>query len=244
MSTDPDQIRQDIERTQGEIGDDVDALTDRASVMTDRLTDRASSMADRASAMADKYNPRKAVNRRVNRIREAFFGARDKVMGTATSAGHATTAKAGEMRDRASHTASDVGHKASQTASDVGHAVGSVPQKAREQAQGSPLAAGLIAFGAGILVSSLLPASDAERRMAGRVKDTAMQHSDQLKQGFTGATQQMREGLREPARHAAESVKSAAGQAASNVRDESQWAAKDVKDKAQQAGQNVKSQQR
>ncbi len=233
MSTDPDQIRQDIERTQGEIGGDVDALTDRAG-----------SMADRASAMADKYNPRKAVNRRANRIREAFFGARDKVMGTANAAGHATTAKAGEMRDRASHTASDVGHKASQTASDVGHAVGSVPQKAREQAQGSPLAAGLIAFGAGILVSSLMPASDTERRMAGRVKDTAMQHSDQLKHGVTGATQQMREGLREPARHAAESVKSAAGQAASNVRDESQWAAKDVKEKAQQAGQNVKSQQR
>jgi hypothetical protein len=240
MSTDPDQIRHDIERTQGEIGDDVDALTYRAS-----------SMADRANAMADKYNPRKAVNRRVNRIREAFFGARDKVMGTATSAGQATSAKAGQMRDRASHTAadvghkaSDVGHKASQTASDVGHAVGSVPQKAREQAQGSPLAAGLIAFGAGILVSSLLPASNAERRMAGRVKDTAMQHSDQLKHGLSGATQQMREGLREPARNAAESVKSAAGQAASNVRDESQWAAKDVKEKAQQAGQNVKSQRR
>jgi hypothetical protein len=234
---DPDQIRQDIQRTQGELGDDVNALTEKANALT------------------DKYNPRKAVNRRANRIRDAFGGARDKVMGTATSASHATSAKAGQVRDRASqtasdvgqaasHTASDVGHAASQRASDVGHAVAAAPHKAREQTQGSPLAAGLIAFGAGMLISSLLPASDAERRMAGRVKNTAADHSGQIKQGFSGAAQQMREGLREPTQHAAESVKSAAGQAVSNVRDQSQWAAKDVKNQAQQAGQNVQSQQR
>jgi hypothetical protein len=215
MSTDPDQIRQNIEHTQSEMGGDVDALTGRAG------------------AMADRYDPGKAAGRRADRISDAVHQGRDRVMGTAGSVGQTANDKAGQARDRASHAASE----ARQT-------ISSAPQAARERAEGSPLAAGLIAFGAGILVSSLLPASEPERRAAGRVKNLASQHSDQVKQGLRGAGQQLREGLREPTRHAAESVKSRAGQAASSVRDEGQWAARDVKDHAQQAGQNVGSQQR
>jgi hypothetical protein len=223
MSSDPDQIRQNIEVTHGELEGDVNALTEKAS------------------AMADKYNPRKAVNRRANRMRDAFHKARDKVMGTATSAGNAASAKAGQVRDQADEAASDVGQAALYTASNVGHTVSTAPKKVREQAQGSPLAAGLIAFGAGMLISSLLPAGDAERQMVGRVKDTAAEHSGQIKQGLSGATQQVRQGLREPTQHAAESVKATAGRAASNVRSESQSAGRDVREQARQAGQNVKS---
>jgi hypothetical protein len=215
MSTDPEQIRQDIERTQTEMSGDVDALTDRASMM------------------ADKYNPRKAAGRQAGRMRDAFHNTRDKVMGSASSAAQKTSGAAGQARERASHTAQD-----------AKQAISSVPDKARDRTEGSPLAVGLIAFGAGLLAGSLLPASEAERLAGGRVKDMASQHSDQLKQGLRGAGQQMREGLRGPAQQAAESVKSTAGHAASQVRDEGQGAARDVKEQTQQAGQNVRSQQR
>jgi ElaB/YqjD/DUF883 family membrane-anchored ribosome-binding protein len=237
MSTDPDQIRQDIERTQDEMSGNVDALTSRVG------------------AMADKYNPRKAVGHRVNRIRDTFGRARHKVMGTAESVGQTTSGKAGQAQDRATHAAAEARHKigsapdkardrATHAAAEARHKIGSAPDKAQERIEGSPLAAGLIAFGAGMLVSSLLPASQAERRAVGRVKDVAGQHSDQVKQELRGAGQQMREGLREPAQHAAESVKSTAGQAASQVRNEGQRAARDVKEQAQQAGRNVQSQPR
>ena len=44
---------------------------------------------------------------------------------------------------------------------------------ARRQTQGNPLAAGLIAFGVGWLVSSLLPDSQKERELAHQLKDRA-----------------------------------------------------------------------
>jgi hypothetical protein len=142
------------------------------------MSDDVDALTDRAGAMADKYNPRKAVGRRADRVRDALHQTRDKVMGAAGSVGQTTSDRAGQARDRASHAASE-----------AKQAVGSAPHRAREQAEGSPLAAGLIAFGAGMLISSLLPASDVERRAAGRVKNLASQHSDQVKQGLRGAGQ-------------------------------------------------------
>jgi hypothetical protein len=115
----------------------------------------------------------------------------------------------------------------------------STPRMVRERAEGSPLAAGLIAFGAGILASSLLPRSAKEHQLAGRVKHAAQEHSGQVKQQVSGTGQQMKEQMREPAHQAMESVKSTAGQAASKVRDDSQWAGRDMKQQAQQATHNV-----
>ena len=46
-----------------------------------------------------------------------------------------------------------------------GH-VGDAPAQVKARTQGNPLAAGLIAFGAGLLVSALIPASQKEREAA------------------------------------------------------------------------------
>ena len=70
----------------------------------------------------------------------------------------------------ADHTAGNV-HSATGTAGahlgDAGAAIGDAPAQVKTKTQGNPLAAGLIAFGAGLLVSSLIPASrrNARRRM-------------------------------------------------------------------------------
>ena len=74
-------------------------------------------------------------------------------------------------------TASD---KASSVASSVGDAATGAPSAARQKTQGNPLAAGLIAFGAGWLISSLLPATEKEKQAASTVKDKASEHSDTL----------------------------------------------------------------
>jgi hypothetical protein len=111
---------------------------------------------------------------------------------------------------------------------------------ARERAQGSPLAAGLIAFGAGMLISALLPRSEDEQHAASQVKGMASQYSGKVKQEARGVAQHMREDMREPVKHAAESVKSTAGQAAGKVKEEGRQTAKGTKEQAQQARQNVK----
>jgi hypothetical protein len=185
MSTDPESIRQDIERTQAELSTDVNALT-------------------------EKVSPRQAVGRRVERAKGAFRTTKDKVMGTAAGVGETASAAAGE----------------------VSSAVSSTPQMVAQRTQGNPLTAGLVAFGAGALISSLFPRSEKERQLARQVKQQATQRSDQIKEQVTGTAQQVREELREPAQQAMESVKSTAGEAASTVREESTAGARDGRQQA------------
>ena len=52
-------------------------------------------------------------------------------------------------------------------------AVTGAPAQLTSQARGNPLAAGLIAFGVGLLAGSLLPTSAAEQQAATKVKDAA-----------------------------------------------------------------------
>jgi hypothetical protein len=66
MSTDPNAIRSDIERTRVELGQDVDAL-------------------------ADKVNPGKAVHRQTDKVKNAFRRAKDAVMGSAHDAADSTS---------------------------------------------------------------------------------------------------------------------------------------------------------
>jgi ElaB/YqjD/DUF883 family membrane-anchored ribosome-binding protein len=103
------------------------------------------------------------------------------------------------------------------------------------KAQGSPIAAGLIAFGAGLLVSSLLPASQAEQQAAEKVKDTAQPLVDEL----TDTAKEVAGNLKEPAQQAMEEVKSTATDAAATVKDKAGSAADDVRSQAQDSKETV-----
>ena len=152
-------------------------------------------------------------------------------MGTATD----TTSSAGAGLD----TAQD---KISSAASTVADTASSAPQMARQKTQGNPLAAGVIAFGAGWLLSSLLPASEKEKQVATAVKDKASEHSDTLTAPLSEAAQQAKENLREPAQRAAESIKSTATDAAATVKGEAQSATEDVAGQAKQSKDAVAQQ--
>ena len=53
--------------------------------------------------------------------------------------------------------ASQVGDKAGEKAHDVADSVRGAPQAVAQQTQGNPLAAGIIAFGVGMLAATLIP---------------------------------------------------------------------------------------
>jgi hypothetical protein len=61
MSTDPDQIRSEIDQTQRELSADVDALT-------------------------EKISPQRIVERRVRRTRTAMTNVKDRIMGSTSDA--------------------------------------------------------------------------------------------------------------------------------------------------------------
>ena len=219
MTTDPDQIRSEIDQTQRELSADVNALT-------------------------DKLSPPRMVERRVRRTRMAMTNMKGKIMGSTSDAyqtagsasssmGETVSSKASAARDTAASTAAS-------TASSAADAARSAPDMVRRRTEGNPLAAGLIAFGAGWLLSSLLPASTPEQQVATQVKDFATEQGRPAARQLGEAGQQAAQQLRESAQQRAESVKDTAADAASTVAGEAQSAASDVTGQAQQSAGQVK----
>ena len=110
-------------------------------------------------------------------------------------------------------------------ASSAAGAVQEAPQAIRRQTRGNPLAAGLIAFGAGWLVSSLLPASRREQELADQAKQVAQEKVQPVVQQVAS---EVGDNLREPAQQAVASVKSTAQDAKDTVAEEGRVATQDV----------------
>lgn len=173
-------------------------------------------------AVADKVTPSNIVHRQSDKVKEtvkdAVFGAKERVMGVTD---HTT--------DRM-HSGGGGAHL-----SDAGAAIGDAPRQVRTKTQGNPLAAGLIAFGAGMLFSSLIPASEKEREAAEALKVKA----EPLTTELTEAAKDVAEGLKAPAQEAMENVKATAADATDHVKAEGQGAVDDVKYRAADAKDNV-----
>jgi gas vesicle protein len=219
MSENPDVIRADIEATRARLGTNVDAV-------------------------ADKVTPSNIVHRQTDKVKDAVTGVKEKIMGaadTATTKVHDKTSTGAGHTTNAMHSAGDSLHQASDTVSaklsDAGQAVSAAPDQVKAKTAGNPLAAGLIAFGAGMLVSSLIPASQKEREAADQLKTAAQPLATQV----TDAAKTMAQDLKEPAQEAMENVKATATDAAQNVKTEGQTAATDVKDRAANAKDNVQN---
>src|SRR4051812_4038482 len=215
-SSDPDVIRRQIEDTRRELSYDVDALN-------------------------EKVNPARVMDRRVSAAKGRLTRAKEKVMGsaqetTSSAQGMASNA-AGSVQDAASTAAESVQNAASSAVSTVQE----TPDMVVRQTQGNPLAAGLIAFGVGWLVSSLLPASEKEKELAQQAETVIRENKDTLLQPAKQAAQEMGEQLKPAAQDAVESVKATAQDAAATVKDEGQSAVQDVQGQAQQSKETVQS---
>ncbi|MEQ4300083.1 DUF3618 domain-containing protein [Plantactinospora sp. B6F1] len=212
MSTDPGSIRADADRTQDRLGENLNALSDR-------------------------MNPRNAAQHQVGRARHAWQRARETVMGSAENARQDVGGAMSHVREGA-HQARGGMSRAREMSqaqiSSAGHRAQELGQQTRQLPEGHPLAAGLVAFGLGVLASALLPASPAERRMVGRVRDEIAEHSDQLKQQASGMARQTQQNLREPAQQAAEAVRSRAGQHAGEMREQARSSAEDLRGQSQE----------
>ena len=217
MSTDPDQIRSEIDQTQRELSADVDALT-------------------------EKVSPQRIVERRVRRTRTTMTNMKDRLMGSTSDTYQSAGSAASGVGDSVGARASAARDTVADTASSAADTVRSAPETVRRRAEGNPLAAGLIAFGAGWLLSSLLPASEPEQRVASQVKDFAVEQGRPVAGQLGEAGQQAAEQLKESAQQRAETVRQTAADAASTVAGETQLAASDVTGQARQAGRQVRDQ--
>ncbi|MGW6227450.1 DUF3618 domain-containing protein, partial [Cellulosimicrobium cellulans] len=177
-STDPEEIRADIERTRTELSRDVDAL-------------------------GEKVKPGNVARRQVDRVRTGVTSVKDRVMGTAHDTVDSARDSSHGVAERGREAASSVADSARSTASSVAETVGSAPRAVREQTQGNPLAVGLVAFGVGLVVASLLPSTRTEQRAAVGVKEKAAPLVEDVK----STAQEVVQDLKEPAKEGAEAVR-------------------------------------
>ena len=175
-------------------------------------------------SLADTANPKHIADRQVDKVKGAARGLRDKVMGSPDdpydtgAVGDAQTA----VQDRASA---------------VGDAVSDAPDRLKQKTRGNPLAAGLIAFGAGLLISSLIPSSQKEQQAVSELQ----QNLEPLKEKAVDAAKEIAGNLQEPAQQAAEQVKATATDAVANVKDEGAAAKDQVQGQAQDAKDTVQA---
>lgn len=214
-TNDPEKIRQDIERTRANLSDDVNALADTAN--------------PRNIAQAQVDKAKETVSDKVGQVKEKVFGSDDDYYDNGV---------VGDVRDRATGAVDDARGRATDAVDGVRQNVADAPRQVRRNTRGNPLAAGLVAFGLGALVGGLMPASDAEKRAAGKVKEQAAPVIDQAKDVAKDAAG----ALQQPATDALNQVKDAATGAADNVKDEARFAAQDVQETAQSAKDEVKDQ--
>jgi hypothetical protein len=202
MGTRADELKSDLERQRQALGYDLEAVGDRVS-------------------------PGRMVERRRAAVRQTWMRARNRVMGAADNTGPSMSDRAGGAASTVSDAAGTARERAGEAATAVKERVTEAPQAVTSATEGNPLAAGVIAFGAGLLAASLLPSTEKEQRLV----------SEQVKP----ALDQAKSEAQAVAKEAAENLKPAAQDAAAQVRDEAQGAAQNVSDKAGSATEQVKS---
>jgi gas vesicle protein len=171
--------------------------------------------------LGDKVSPAQIAKRQTDRLKGTAASVKNHIMGSA---------------DDAKSSAGNALSSAGDALSSAQDAVSNAPGRVARQAQGSPVAAGLIAFGAGMLLSSLLPASRPEAQAAAAIKAQAQPLVEQV----SSAAKEVAGNLQEPAQNALESVKSTASDAVDTVKEEGASAASDVQGQAQDAVGTVK----
>lgn len=206
MSTEPSEIRAQIEQTRSNLSDTVDALADQA-------------------------NPVHVARREVSKVRGKLRGFLDRIVGSAQDAADTTVGAV----QRSLHDTQGSAQGLMDRASSVGDAVADAPRAIRHQTEGSPLTAGVVAFGLGLLVAAAFPPSRKEQELALAAKEQAQPVTEQ----FAAAGKEMAENLAEPARQAVDSLKESATQAVRHVQDEGKDAIADVQDTAGESAGTV-----
>ncbi|MEV7808125.1 DUF3618 domain-containing protein [Microbispora sp. NPDC088329] len=220
MGASPEEIRAEIEVTRAELAADVDRLADRTS-------------------------PARIVRRRTDSLRQTAQSVREKVMGVPAHATQTVRDQAGEaagtMREAAAHageavrgTAAEAGEMVRHGAQQAAQTVRDTPRQAMRSTQGNPLAAGLIAFGAGLLAASLLPKTSAEERAAVQVKDRAGGMVEPVKQAVQETAQRVGEDAREAVQQVRDTAAEATRATGEEARDQARQVTEQTRDQARQ----------
>ena len=246
MSREADEIREEIDRARGELGETLEAIGDR--VAPKHVAQRVKGdVDDKIDAIGDKVSPRRIFRRRTESIRTGLRNRGGSGMESGIDVGGESTVETGSANGDGTASAGGVASQAQSLRQRLrrasGTAVGQVtsaPAQARARSESNPLVAGLMAFGGGLAVAALLPPSDRERQAAARMKGRI----EPLKQQAVEAGKSVADELKPVAQSSLEQVKGRAAEAAEELKGQAQGRAEALKDDAKQVTTAVKGQSR
>ncbi len=190
MAERTDELRQDIDRKRDDIEYTVDQIQNRVS-------------------------PRRVTARGTHRLRRLWIDVRDSVMGN-----DQTDYPWEGVSRRIGERVGDMTDRTTEKIDDMREGIAGAPTMVRQQTRGNPLAAGLITFGGGVLVGTLLPGTALESRTAQRLQPALAEIADEASAVGKGI---------------ADDVSSSATDAIAEVKDTARTAVEGVKDEAKGA---------
>ncbi|WP_166133474.1 DUF3618 domain-containing protein [Nocardioides ochotonae] len=185
-------------------------MGNRTEELSTDIAGTRQTLAQDLDELQDRVSPSAVVARRKAAARDRVLGVRNRIMGSASQARESTGGSAGSAKDTVRDTAS------------------SAAGAAQERYEGSPLGAGLVAFGLGMVIAGMFPASRAEASAASSALDQGRPLLDQAK----SVGQDVASGLQETATDAAQQVKETAKDSAGRVQEEGRSAVGDVQSSA------------
>ncbi len=194
--------------------------------LTSEIAGTRQRMASDLDALQDRVSPSAIVERRKTAAKDRVSSIKGKVMGHAQGVRSSTSSTT-------SNVAGNVQGSVSGAAGSVQGAASSAASATQDRIEGSPLAAGLVAFGAGMVIAGMFPATRREAAAASTIIDTAQEKGAPLMEHAKSVGQEMGQDLKQTATEAAQQVKETATDSAARVKDEGQSAAETVKSEAQ-----------
>ena len=177
-----------------------------------------SRMGDTLEAIGDRLSPERMVERRKAAVGQKLRSMKESVMG---SPGYEEPAT-----ERLRTQAGDALQSATQSVQSATEHMQQAPQALADQTRGNPVAAGIIAFGAGVLLATVLPGSRTEQRLVEEAKPQLQEAANQLTDMGRGVVSD----AKDHAREAVEEVKSSGGEATASMREQAELSAQHVKD--------------
>jgi len=170
----------------------------------------------------DRVSPARIAERRTEAVKNRWQNVKESVMGPADDARYSAQSRGADLGDRASSAADTVK---------------GAPDQAMQRARGNPFAAGLVAFGGGLLLAAAMPATEREQQAAQTLRD---KYEEPVKSELQQAAKQAGEGLQGSAQQAVQEVKSTAQEAAQRTKDDAQGSAQSVRGDAQRAAEETR----
>ena len=234
------EVRREIAQTRGELSETIEALEVRIDEVREAVVDKVSPKRVWQRKTAD-------VRSRLNELGASITGSTQAVAGSVGGAKAALTDMTstrtertgdlmGRTKSKIQGQAQELSERAGDTAAVATDQAKAAPAALRQRAESNPMAAGLVALGAGFLAATLLPPTNRERRAATKVQSSL----EPLKKQATSVGREIAGELQQSAQGSVEQLKVRAEEAVERVKQDAQSSSAEVKDHAQEATTQVK----